>query len=76
MKLTEYVRKHDLSTRDLANMLACSQSVASRVVTGKRTPSAAMLARIFTATNGAVTPADFEWDTPVTIESRAQRTAA
>ncbi len=56
--LRKYRRENDLSLEVLAERVGTTRATISRIETLVREPSAEMMRKISTATNGAVTPND------------------
>lgn len=75
MKLSEYIKTHNITPADLARLLgAKSRSTAYRYLSGTRKkPSQEMMQRISEATGGAVTANDFYDIEPINGHKRKQR---
>ncbi len=59
MKLDAYLTLHGLSERDFARRVGVSQQAVNNYRRGRRVPAPAIMRRIYEATGGLVTPADF-----------------
>lgn len=59
MNLSTYLRLSQQSADEFAKKIGTSQAAVSRYAAGKRMPRPEQMARIATATDGAVTAADF-----------------
>lgn len=63
--LDAYLKEKGLGASDFAALVCTSESSISRLRRGLQNPSFELLARIASATNGAVTPNDFLNDAEV-----------
>jgi antitoxin CcdA len=59
MKLQSYLVSQDYPAREFSRRLGVSPAAVARYASGKRIPSPAVMRRIVTETEGAVTPNDF-----------------
>jgi transcriptional regulator with XRE-family HTH domain len=59
MNLRTYLRMQRVTVADFAAQIGASEAAVGKWTRGERIPRRAMMARIQTATNGQVTPADF-----------------
>jgi len=59
MKLADWMRERGLRDGDIAARLEVTRTTISRIRREKLTPSAALIARIFELTEGAVPPTEF-----------------
>ena len=73
MKLQSYLVSRDYPAREFSRRLGVSPAAVARYASGKRIPSPAIMRRIVTETDGAVTPNDF-YDVPVPATDAPGRT--
>ncbi len=59
MQLSDYLREKDLTTTEFGRLVGISHGTVSRLASGKRKPSLALLEKIERETEGAVTARDF-----------------
>lgn len=59
MRLTDWLKKHDLPRGDFARKISVSEVTVTRYITGSRRPEWDVLQRIVEQTSGAVTADDF-----------------
>ena len=59
MKLDRYLRIHEMSERQFAELLGVSFQAVNNYRRGLRIPAPPIMRRIYEVTGGAVTPADF-----------------
>jgi transcriptional regulator with XRE-family HTH domain len=59
MKLADYLAERKITPSRFAADVGVPASTISRILSGDRSPSMQILAKINSATNGAVTPNDF-----------------
>ena len=62
MKLTEYIEQRKIRRSDFAARVDVSESFLSRLLSGKRTPGARLIARIEEETGGDVAFRDWTLD--------------
>jgi transcriptional regulator with XRE-family HTH domain len=58
MKLSEYLKREDISASKLAEKIAAPPSTITRVLRGERVPSLPLMRRIAQATNNEVSSLD------------------
>lgn len=77
MKLDAFMKANDLDDAGMASLIGdCSEGAVKKWRYRERTPRPAQMQRIFTATNGAVTPNDFMDGAPSDVEPVQQGAAA
>ena len=60
MKLSEYFSRHDIDPAGFAGEIGVTREALRLWLAGERTPRPKLMAKIKTATRGAVTSSDFE----------------
>jgi transcriptional regulator with XRE-family HTH domain len=73
MRLTDWLKKHDLPRGDFARKISVSEVTVTRYITGSRRPEWDVLQRIVEQTGGAVTADDFLPKPPPTARNYVQR---
>ncbi|MGV1769129.1 MULTISPECIES: helix-turn-helix domain-containing protein [Rhizobium/Agrobacterium group] len=64
MKLETYLRDNDIKPVAFATRIDVAPSTITRIIRGERTPRIDLIAKIRTATGGAVTADDFMSEVP------------
>lgn len=59
MNISEYLELHNQTEEFFAGRIGVSQPTVNRYVTGKRKPNGCIMQKIFSVTNGEVSPNDF-----------------